>query len=359
MSTTGGTARRIVFPEVRRVACEEVPIPAPEGLRPHDLLIRTACSLVSAGTEIAIYSGSHIDYTIPGSTYPRMPHHPGYSLAGTVLATGSAVTAYRAGDRVAASAPHASHVVVDSATGLLAPVPEGVTFEQGCLARLAAIAMQGVRLARVTLGDTVAVFGQGLVGQFARQHARLEGAVLTVAVDLIDSRLDLARHHGNHGNHGGNDAAQEGESHTVNPRSQDPLTTIMERTHGRGVDVAIEATGSPQVIDTALKVAADFGRVVLLGSPRGRLEIDPYSDVHRKGVSLIGAHARTADQPGSPHPRFTMPVQLRLCLELMRQRRLLTDGLVTHHLPAADALPIFDALTDHPEQHLGVVIDWK
>jgi threonine dehydrogenase-like Zn-dependent dehydrogenase len=241
---------------------------------------------------------------------------------------------------------------VDSAAGLLAPLPDGVTYEQGCLARLAAIAMQGVRLARVTLGEAVAVFGQGLVGQFARQHARLEGAILTVAVDLIESRLDLAGRHGN-------DDAAPSESHTVNPRTHDPVAAIMECTHGRGVDVAIEATGSPKVIDTALKAAADFGRVVLLGSPRGRLEIDPYSDVHRKGVSVIGAHARTADLPGSPHPRFTMPAQLRLCLELMRQRRLLTNGLVTHRVPATEAPPIFDALTDHPEQHLGVVIDWE
>jgi threonine dehydrogenase-like Zn-dependent dehydrogenase len=342
------TARRIVFPEVRWTAWEEVPVPSPDQLRPNDLLIRTSRTLVSAGTEIAIYSGSHIGYTIPGATYPRLPHHPGYSLAGTVLATGSAVTAYRTGDRVAASAPHASTVVVDAA-GLVAPLPDGVSFEQGCLARLATIAMQGVRLARVSLGETAAVFGQGLVGQFARQHVYLEGAALALAVDLIGPRLDLARRHG----------AAQADVVPIDARTQDPLAAIMERTGGRGVDVAIEATGSPQVIDTALKAAADFGRVVLLGSPRGRVEIDPYSDVHRKGVSLIGAHARTADLPGSPHPRFTMRSQLRTCLDLMRQGRLLTDGLVSHHVRAADALPIFDALTDHPDRHLGVIIDWS
>ena len=54
-----------------------------------------------------------------------------------------------------------------------------------------------------------------------------------------------------------------------------------------------------------------------------------------------------------------MPAQYALCLELMRQRRLLTDGLVSHHVPAADAPPVWDALRDRPQDHLGVILDWR
>ncbi|HXI16072.1 MAG TPA: zinc-binding dehydrogenase [Chloroflexota bacterium] len=338
-------SRRIVFPTIRHAAWEDLAAPKPELLGPRQVLLRTAATLVSAGTEIAIYSGSHIGYSIPGSTYPRMPHHPGYSLAGTVEAVGAEVRELAPGDRIAASASHASWVSVDLDRAPWARLPDGVTPEQGALARLAGIAMQGVRLASVRLGDGVAVFGQGLIGQFARQLAALDGAATTIGVDLIDARLQTARHHG--------------ATHTINPSEEDALAGIMRLTDGRGVPVAIEATGSPTVIDTALKSAADLGRVILLGSPRGRLEIDPYSDIHRKGVSVIGAHARTADLPDSPTLRWNTVEQLRLCVELIRQGRLCTDGLVTHHVPADQALGVFDALMNHPQDHLGVVIDWR
>lgn len=59
--------------------------------------------------------------------------------------------------------------------------------------------------------------------------------------------------------------------------------TIAAATGGHGVDIAIEATGNPAVINHALQAARKLGRVVLLGSPRGRVEIDPYTDIHRKG----------------------------------------------------------------------------
>ena len=330
-------ARRIVFAQVREAAWEALDLPAQ--LAPHQVRVRTGCSLVSAGTEMAIYSGSHIGFTIPGSTYPRMPFLPGYAAAGTVEAVGEAVTAYRPGDRIAGSWNHATHAVVDTSRALAAPLPDGVTFEQGALARLASIAMQGVRLARVQLGETVVVFGQGLIGQFARQHAQLEGAARTIAVDLFEPRLELALRHG--------------ASETVRPASPDTSAGV------RGAHVAIEATGSPTVINDALRSVGDFGRVILLGSPRGRVEIDPYSDVHRGGTTINGAHARTADLPGSPHPTWTMRAQYELCLELMRQGRLRTDGLVSHHVDAGESLPVFEALRTRPQEHLGVIITWE
>src|SRR5581483_3064544 len=220
-----------------------------------------------------------------------------------------------------------------------------VSFEQGCLARLAAISMQGVRLAHVRLGERVAVFGQGLIGQFARQLAALDGAATTVAIDLFEPRLQLARRHG--------------ATHTVNPSCEDLAAAIGAATGGQGVDVAIEATGSPAVINDALHAAAPLGRVILLGSPRGRVEIDPYTDIHRKGLSVIGAHAGTAAAVANAYHRWTTAEHYRLAIELMRQGRLLTSGLVSHHVPADQALGIFDALAERPQDHLGVLIEWR
>jgi 2-desacetyl-2-hydroxyethyl bacteriochlorophyllide A dehydrogenase len=336
--------RRVVFPRVREAVWEAVEPPDAAQLGPTQVLVRVERTLVSAGTELAIYSGSHIGFTVPGSTYPRMPHHPGYSAAGTVVGAGSEVRRFSIGDRIAGSLPHASWAVADGTTDVLVNVPEGVTLEQACLARLAGIAMQGVRMANVRLGETVVVFGQGLIGQLARQHAALEGASETFGVDLFRARLDVAR--------------RLGATHVIDATHTDAVEAVMAATGGRGADVVIEATGNPAVIPQALRTAADLGRVVLLGSPRGRVEIDPYSDIHRKGLTVIGAHARTADLPHNPTLRWNTTEQLRLCVELIGKGRLRTDGLIGHHFPADATLQVYEQLLTEPQDYLGVVLEW-
>jgi 2-desacetyl-2-hydroxyethyl bacteriochlorophyllide A dehydrogenase len=335
-------ARRVVFPTIKQAEWETTSVPAELG--PTQVLVQAVRTLISAGTEIAIYSGAHIGYSTPGSRYPRLPFRPGYAFSGTIEAAGAEVTDLKPGDRVTGSMGHQDWVVVDTARGDLDRIPDGVTFEQACLARLATISLQGVRLARLSMGEHVAVFGQGLIGQFARQFARIGGASSIVAVDLIDSRLEIARRHG--------------ATQAVNPSRDDLAATIAAVTGGRGVDVAIEATGNPAVTNDALHSVARLGRVILLGSPRGKLEIDIYHDIHGKGVSLIGAHANTMPTvPNAFHP-WTLAEHRRLALELMRQGRLQTDGLITHHVSAADVLPVWDALTTHQQDYLGVIITW-
>jgi 2-desacetyl-2-hydroxyethyl bacteriochlorophyllide A dehydrogenase len=338
-------ARRILFPGIRQAAWEEVVLPAPDQLGPTDVLIRTARTLVSAGTEIAIYSGSHISYTLDTPNLPRVPTRTGYCFAGTVEAVGSEVTTVRPGDRVGARLGHADWVKIDIAKVGLVPLPDDVSFEQACLAGMTVFPLQGARLANVQIGEHVVVFGQGLVGQFARQLATIAGAVTVIAIDLIDGRLDIAQRHG--------------ATHVANPSRDDPFATIAAATNGRGADVVIEASGNPALINDALRAAAMLGRVILLGSPRGRVEIDPYSDIHKKGVSLIGAHVDTTARPANAYNRWTPDEHYRLGIELMRQGRLRTDGLVSHRVPAADALEVFDALTDRPHEHLGVIIEWS
>lgn len=338
-------ARRILFPAIRRAVWEEAPLPTPDQMGPTHVLIRTARTLISAGTEIAIYSGSHISYTLETPHLPRVPTRPGYCFAGTVEAVGSAVNTVHPGDRVGARLGHADWVMVDVSKIDLVPLPHEVSFEQACLAGMTVFPLQGVRLANVQIGEHVVVFGQGLIGQFARQLAMVAGAVTSIAIDLIDARLEIARRHN--------------ATHVVNPARDDVFTSIAEATNGQGADVVIEASGNPALIDDALHAVATLGRVILLGSPRGRVDIDPYSDIHKKGVSLIGAHIDTTARPANAYNRWTPDEHYRLGIELIRQGRLQTDGLVSHCVPSADALGAFDALTDRPHEHLGVIIEWN
>jgi Alcohol dehydrogenase GroES-like domain len=114
-------ARRVVFSAIKKVEWETLSLP--DELGPTQVLVKAVRTLVSAGTEIAIYSGAHIGYSIPGSRYPRLPYHAGYAFAGTVEAVGAEVTGFAPGDRAVASWRVAARACCTPASN--APAPAG------------------------------------------------------------------------------------------------------------------------------------------------------------------------------------------------------------------------------------------
>ena len=158
-------------------------------------------------------------------------------------------------------------------------------------------------------------------------------------MDLISSRLAIS--------------AQCGIDTQINSAQTEVTDRIKHLTGDTGCQIVVEATGAPQVVPQALKAAAQLGEVILLGSPRGNAEIDLYFDLHRTGVSLIGAHAsRQTDvaQYGEVDPQ-------RLMLEFIDSDRLQVGPLLTHTLPAARAEEAFLGLLNQKEDYLGVLLD--
>ena len=335
--------RRLAFTGVRQSSWEEFELPDAPGA--HEVLVETRWSAVSAGTETAIYAGTHIGFSTPGAAYPRFPHYPGYAAVGTVLAAGDAVRDLAPGQAVCLPGPHSSHVVWDTRRPPLAPLPAGLAPDLAALARLATISLNGVRLGRVALGDAVAVLGGGLIGQFAAQFARLSGGRPVVLADLLPDRLRAAR--------------QCGLQTTVDAAGEDLPAAVRALTGGRGFAVVVEATGAPAAVAQALTLAADSGRVVLLGSPRGRVEIDPYHHIHRPGVTLVGAHERTTPAAETVHSSWTQQRNFEFILDLLAQGELVAEPLVSHRLPAARAPALFEGLVERPADYLGVLLDWR
>ena len=177
----------VVFRGPGVVELDDRPLPAPG---PGEVLLRTRRTLISPGTELTILSG---DFA-PGSAwddYGRYPFVAGYSAAAEVAEVGEGVEAVQVGDLVAAGTPHARWVTAPvSAVHPLhgADVPLDVM----PFVALAATVMNGVRRGQVGWGDSVVVFGLGLLGQLAVRYCRLCGARPVVAVDPIDARLALA-----------------------------------------------------------------------------------------------------------------------------------------------------------------------
>jgi 2-desacetyl-2-hydroxyethyl bacteriochlorophyllide A dehydrogenase len=333
-------AQRLFFPRVNQVVWESFEVPEPP--EAHAVVARSLCSLVSPGTELAIFTGSHIGFSLPQPPFPLIPHRPGYALVGEVQSLGSAVQGLRVGQRVLMEAAHGTFALADTRTHAVVPVPDAVPGTQAPLARMAGIAFTALRLAPPALGDRVVVLGLGLVGLLAGQLYRLAGARPVVGVDRLASRLRLAEPRG---------------ILTVDA-SREEIPILLERILGaRGADIVVEATGNPALVVPALEAARRGGAAVLLGSTRGTVALDVYSLVHRKALRLIGGHETALPfAAGHEWPRLR---NLALALDLMAVGDLKTEGLVTDELDMDRALSAHAMLRDSPESHLGVILHWR
>ncbi len=334
-------AQRLYFPQIKQVRWETIDISQPPA--PHTVVAETLCSLISVGTELAIYTGSHIGYSLPNPPFPLMPHHPGYALVGRVVAVGEAVEGFQPGQRVMMEVAHGSIGAVDVRRGAIVALPEPLTNAEGALVRMAEVALTAARVSPPQLGDAVVVYGLGLVGQFAAQLFQLNGGHPVIGIDRISSRLEVAQTNG---------------IIALNAAEVDIPAEIAKLTAGRGPDVVVEATGSPAVVSLSLELVARGGRVVLLGSSRGRVEIDPYSHIHRKGVRVIGAHEGVQSLDDSPR-RWSQARNLQLLADLFAAGKLKSNGLISHTITPPEALSIYDALAERPQDYLGVLIDWS
>jgi 2-desacetyl-2-hydroxyethyl bacteriochlorophyllide A dehydrogenase len=328
-------AKRLVFTGRLRVETEEFDLPDSPG--PEDVLVENLYGLISPGTELAMFMETHIGFPIPEFRYAKYPFRPGYASVGRALVVGRDVKGVREGDLLFTRSNHASHAVVQAGRPRV-KLPEGLPAEHAPFASLAQISLTAVRLSEAYLGQTVAVFGQGLIGNFAAQLMRCAGARRVIGVDLVDERLEISR--------------RCGVDVRANPDREDVRKRVDELTGGRGCQIVVEATGNPEVAPWAIRMAAQMGKVVLLGSPRGNAEISLYFGLHSPGVTLIGAHpSRQADAA-----RYGDPEPYDLMLSFIAEGRLRVAPLLTHVLPASDAERAYRGLMDEKDKYLGVLL---
>lgn len=337
--------RRIVFSAPREVRLEPFAVPSPA---PGQVLVRTTRTLVSAGTELKSYLGLEHRGNRP---YPRTT---GYSHTGVVVQVGDAVTDVREGDRVATIKGHASHVIVDlsrpeSFGEWLRVIPDGVTDEQATFAVLGSVAMHGVRKAAFRLDESCILAGQGVVGQLAGQLARLNGARPVIGMDLSEERLEKSRQSGIDAQvlvgdtpHAAEQAEHEALAHT----------------HGRGADVCIDCTATTHAFPGLLRLAAMQGRIVILGSLVGMVEISLFDEIQLKELTIVGVHQPKAPVAYHPINPWTQSANRRSVLELIQSGRLRVDHLISHVSPADDAPALYELMASGPRGWLATVFRW-
>ena len=268
-----------IFVEPNRIVLEDKPIPE---VGPLDALMRVTTTTI-CGTDVHILKGEY-----PVARGLTIGHEP----VGVIEKLGSAVTGYHEGQRVIAGAItpsgwsnaclcgqhsqdgagtehgwkaiggwrfgntidgcQAEYVLVPDAMVNLAPVPDGLTDEQVLMCPdIMSTGFSGAENGKVRIGDTVAVFAQGPIGLCATAGAKLSGASLVIGVDMLAGRLEMAR--------------KLGADHVVDASKGDVVEQIMQLTRGRGVDVAIEALGTQQTFEAALRVLRPGGTLSSLG----------------------------------------------------------------------------------------------
>lgn len=325
--------KRIFWPERGRVEVEDFKIKHPET---NEVLIKTQSTLISPGSEAAFLMA------LPNASR-RFPQYPGYSNAGEVIAVGGKTSGIELGDRVASSTPHSSYVLAPKER--VFKMPETLSFDEATFFNLAGIALQGVRKAEIELGDSVVVLGQGLVGQLALRIAKLGGAIPLVGIGHHNKRLHVSR--------------KGGADYVLNSKKVDIEKEVIQITQGKGANVVIEATGNPEVIPLSFRLAGKFGRIVLLGSPRGESKVNFYSEVHYKGLLVVGARApSTRPKYESFHRLWTNQDDVELVLKLLDKELIKVDDLISLKMGFQNASLAYKKIIGSKEDVLGIVLDW-
>ncbi len=360
-----------------RLEVAEVPVPKAEASR---LLVRTAASLISAGTERMVAQLARKGLLGKARARPDLVKKVlaklrrdgfwatlrsvqqqldrwmplGYSAAGEVVAVGTAVKRFRPGQRVAcAGAGVANHADYNAVPELLAAeVPEGVSLEDAAYATLGAIALQAVRNAELRLGEYAVVIGLGLLGQLAVQILRAAGCQVA-GVDPVPGRRELA--------------LACGADMAVGP-GESAVAALRHWTHNLGADAVIitAATPSNAPVELAAQVARDRARVIMVGVTGMDIPRKPF---YEKELTFIvsrsygpGRYDPQYEEHGCDYPpgyvRWTEQRNLVAFLELVRQKAVRPALLTTHRFPIEQAAEAFELVVGGREPCLGVLLTY-
>ncbi len=364
-----------ILQSLKTGATEVADVPCP-GVSPGGLLINTSRSLISAGTERMLIEFGRANLfekarqqpdrvrtaldkvktdglaSTLGSVRHKLgqPIPLGYCNVGVVAEAGSGVSRLVPGDRVASNGSHAE--IVDVAETLCARVPDGVSDDHAAFTVLGAIALQGIRLARPTLGEAVTVTGLGLIGLLAVQLLRAHGCRV-LGIDLHPERLALAQRFG---------------AEIVDlAAGQDPIASAEVFSRGRGIDAVLvtATTQSSEPIRQAALMSRQRGRIVLVGVAGLQLSRD---DFYKKELTLqvsasygAGRYDRNYEEKGQDYPvgfvRWTAQRNFEAVLDMMAEGHLDITPLISHRFAIEDAGQAYD-LVSGTEPSLGILLEY-
>jgi predicted dehydrogenase len=357
-----------------RILLEEIPVPVP---RSNSVLIRTTRSLISSGTERMLVDFGRAGWLEKVRQQPDkarqvldkartdgvlatieavrskldQPIPLGYCNVGRVVAVGDNAGEFKVGERVASNGGHAEFASVGR--NLCARVPDSVDDDQAAFTPVAAIAMQGLRLAEPAIGERCCVIGLGLIGLIAVQMLRANGCRV-MGVDPDPGKRALA--------------ARFGASVVDALADDDVEQAAREFSEGYGVDAVLIAasTDSAGPVRQAARMCRQRGRIVLIGVTG--LELDR-TEFYRKELSFQvscsygpGRYDEVYENRGIDYPfglvRWTEQRNFQAVLQLVESGQLDVQALISHRFAFADAQAAYDLLADRDRASLGILLEY-
>ena len=340
------------------------------------LLIKSKISLVSAGTERMLVDFGKANILQKARQQPdkvklvvqkmatngvkptldsvfaklEEPIPLGYCNVGTVVQVGAGESVFQVGDRLVSNGKHAEIVRVPF--NLCAKIPRNVSDEAAAFTVLGSIALQGIRLAAPTLGETIVVTGLGLVGLLTVQLLKAHGCRV-IGVDFDETKCKLARDFG---------------AEVVNlSKKEDPLQAAEIYSRGRGVDAVIitASTSSSQPVHEAALMCRKRGRIVLVGVTGLDLS---RADFYEKELTFQvscsygpGRYDPNYEEKGNDYPfgfvRWTEQRNMEAVLDLISTGALNLKPLISHEFDIEDADAAYRLITG-PEDSLGILLKY-
>lgn len=274
----------------------------------------------------------------------------GYCNVGRVASVGSGVSGFKIGDRVISNGKHAEAVSVP--INLCARVPEMVSDEEAAFTVIGAIALQGIRLAKPDLGESVVVIGLGLVGLMAVQLLKSQGCRV-LGIDFDPKKLELARQYG---------------AQTVNlTKAEDSVEAVNHFSRGRGVDAVLitASTKSSEPVHQAAQMCRKRGRIVLVGVTG--LELSR-ADFYEKELTFQvscsygpGRYDPNYEEKGQDYPfgyvRWTEQRNMEAVLDIMADSRIDVKPLISHRFSIEEAKKAYEILGGS-ESSLGILLEY-
>ena len=340
--------KALLLKEYEKLEIADMPEPQ---IGPDDLLVKVkACGI--CGSDVHGFDGSS------GRRIP--PLIMGHEASGIVTKTGVNVARFRAGDRVTFDSTvycgkcffclrgemnlcddrqvlgvspgeyrrhgaFAEYIAVPH--HITYPIPDTLSFEHAAMIEAVAVAVHAVKLMPVALGDTAVVVGSGMIGLLVIQSLRLTGCCRVIAIDLEESRLRLA--------------TELGAEVSLNARKCDVLSKIRECTSGRGADVAIEAVGATESLQTALASLRKGGILTLIGNLSPRVEL-PLQSVVTRQIRVFGSCASSGEYP--------------VCIDLLARKAIRVERLITAVAPLQEGASWFKRLRQGEPDLMKVIL---
>ncbi|MHB8627025.1 MAG: zinc-binding dehydrogenase [Aggregatilineales bacterium] len=343
--------RRIVFVGLEDAVVETVAFDPV--LDPDMILFRAEMSLISPGTELAIYTNKHDLNHHRTAPYPA---YPGYAAVGIVEAAGSAVEDFSPGDRIFAITGHCSLAKFRPAQTFCLRLSGDISIDHAPFIRMALIGLATLCQADISAGEWLGVVGLGLVGNLAAQFGIQAGfKVIGVGRSALRSQT----------------AAKCGIDQIVTGTPEELFEHTKSMTAGLGCRLVLDTSGTTGGLHKAIALASDGGTISLVGVPwlsdptvaatsimqpvfsrylslRGGWEwnLPIYEKEANKTLTMVG-------------PRHSLEKNARYAMELIAKNVVRVEPLITTCIEPAAIQEVYQGLLNQRDSYLGVLIDWR